>query len=147
MKEAWEIMVICSCAKKILQLRRLQKQSQPWEQLDAVIEEIMELMIRSAETASKERLSRRRAAAAAAAAAATARMEQMESSKDLFGIQEDFQQLRGEAHEQELMILQLRSLMQEHLSTSASQPASHVSAFIQAEERGAASFKFEFNVI
>ena len=27
----------------------------------------------------------------------------MESSKDLFGIQEDFQQPRGEAHEQELM--------------------------------------------
>jgi hypothetical protein len=48
-------------------------------------------------------------------------MEQMGSSRCLFGIQEDFQQLRGEAHEQELMILQLRSLMQEHLSTSASQ--------------------------
>jgi hypothetical protein len=31
--------------QKILQLRRLQKQSQPWEKLDAVIEEIMELMI------------------------------------------------------------------------------------------------------
>jgi hypothetical protein len=37
-----------------------------------------------------------------------------------------FQQLRWEAHEQELMILQLRSMMQEHLSTSASQPAIHV---------------------
>jgi hypothetical protein len=30
-------------------------------------------------------------------------MEQMGSSRYLFGIQEDFQQLRGEAHEQELM--------------------------------------------
>jgi hypothetical protein len=53
--------------QKNLQLRRLQKRSQPWEQLDAVIEEIMGLMIQSAKTASKERLSRRRAAVAAAA--------------------------------------------------------------------------------
>jgi hypothetical protein len=50
----------------------------------------------------------------------------MGSSRYFFGIQEDFHPLRGEAHEQELMILQLRILMQEHLSTSASQPASHV---------------------
>jgi hypothetical protein len=42
-----------------LQLRRLQKQDQPWEQLDEVIEEIMELMLKSADTASRERLSRR----------------------------------------------------------------------------------------
>jgi hypothetical protein len=42
------------------------------EQLDAVIEEIMELMLRSAETASKERLSRKEAAAAAEAEAAAA---------------------------------------------------------------------------
>jgi hypothetical protein len=52
--------------KKFLQLRRLQKQSQPLEQLDEVIEEIRRLMLRSAETASEERLSRREAAAAAA---------------------------------------------------------------------------------
>jgi hypothetical protein len=31
--------------QKNLQLRRLHEQSQPWEQLDEVIEEIMELMI------------------------------------------------------------------------------------------------------
>jgi hypothetical protein len=31
--------------QKFLQLRRLQKQDQPWEQLDEVIEEIMELML------------------------------------------------------------------------------------------------------
>jgi hypothetical protein len=70
-------------------------------------------------------------------------MEQMGSSRYLFGIQEDFQQLRGEAHEQELMILQLRSLMQEHLSMSASQPASHVSAHHsnRAFKRGATSFE------
>jgi hypothetical protein len=40
--------------QKFLQLRRLQKQDQPLEQLDAVIEEIRRLMLRSAETASKE---------------------------------------------------------------------------------------------
>jgi hypothetical protein len=31
-------------------------------------------------------------------------MERMNSSKDLFGIQEDFQTATGKAHEQELMI-------------------------------------------
>jgi hypothetical protein len=46
--------------QKFLQLRRLHEQSQPWEQLDEVIEEIRRLMLRSAETASEERLSRRR---------------------------------------------------------------------------------------
>jgi hypothetical protein len=50
--------------QKNLQLRRLHEQDQPWEQLDEVIKEIMELMIRSAETSSKEQLSRRKAAAA-----------------------------------------------------------------------------------
>jgi hypothetical protein len=75
-------------------------------------------------------------------------MEQMESSKDLFGIQEDFQQLRGEAHEQELMILQLRSMMQEHLSTQpASQPATSARMHSNLLKRGTASFKFELNVI
>jgi Cu2+-containing amine oxidase len=68
--------------RKFLQLGRLHEQSQPREQLDEVIDMIRELMIRSVETVSKERLSRRK-------------------------------------------------VMQEHLSTSASQPASHVSACIQ----------------
>jgi hypothetical protein len=54
------------CQKK-LQLRRLHEQSQPWEQLDEVIEEIMELMIRSADTVSKERLNRKKEAGAAVA--------------------------------------------------------------------------------
>jgi hypothetical protein len=49
--------------KKNLQLRRLHEQDQPREQLDTVIEEIMVLMIQSAETASEERLSRREEAA------------------------------------------------------------------------------------
>jgi hypothetical protein len=52
--------------QKFLQLRRLHEQSQPWEQLDEVIEEIRRLMLGSAETSSKERLGRREAAAAAA---------------------------------------------------------------------------------
>jgi hypothetical protein len=46
--------------RKFLQLRRLHEQSQPLEQLDEVIEEIRELMIRSAETVSKEKLSRKK---------------------------------------------------------------------------------------
>jgi hypothetical protein len=53
--------------QKFLQLRRLQKQDQPREQLDEVIEEIMELMVKTADTASKERPSRRKEAATTAA--------------------------------------------------------------------------------
>jgi hypothetical protein len=55
-------------SQKNLQLRRLQEQGQPLEQLDAVIEEIRRLMLRLAETASKERLSRRKEEAATTAA-------------------------------------------------------------------------------
>jgi hypothetical protein len=58
--------------RKFLQLRRLHEQGQPLEQLDEVIDMIRELMIRSAETVSKERLSRRKEAAAAAEATTTA---------------------------------------------------------------------------
>jgi hypothetical protein len=39
--------------QKFLQLRRLQKQSQPLEQLDQEIEDIRRMMVRSAETASR----------------------------------------------------------------------------------------------
>jgi hypothetical protein len=45
--------------QKFLQLRRLHKQSQPLEQLDKVIEEIRELMIRLAETTNEEKLSKK----------------------------------------------------------------------------------------
>jgi hypothetical protein len=58
--------------QKFLQLRRLHEQSQPLEQLDEVIEEIRRLMLRSAETASEERLSRRRSSSSSSAEAATA---------------------------------------------------------------------------
>jgi hypothetical protein len=48
---------------KELQQRGLHKESQPWEKLDKVIEEIRRLMLSSvAETASNERLSRRKPA-------------------------------------------------------------------------------------
>jgi hypothetical protein len=46
---------------KELQQRGLHKESQPWEQLDKVIEEIKRLMLSSTiETTSNERLSRRK---------------------------------------------------------------------------------------
>jgi hypothetical protein len=48
-----------------LQLRRLHEQSQAWDQLDEVIEEIRRLMLGSAQIASEERLSIREVAAAA----------------------------------------------------------------------------------
>jgi hypothetical protein len=60
--------------RKILQLRRLQKQSQPLEQLEEVIEKIRELMIRSAETASKEKLGRK-------ASSSSKEMERGDSSR------------------------------------------------------------------
>jgi hypothetical protein len=53
--------------QKILQLRRLHEKTQPWEQLDEVIKEIMELMLESAETASEEQLGRSKEATAAVA--------------------------------------------------------------------------------
>jgi hypothetical protein len=78
--------------RKFLQLGRLHEQNQPLEQLDEVIEMIRELMIRSAETANKEKLSREEeeATVATEAAVAAQEMEQMNNSRNLFGIQEDF---------------------------------------------------------
>jgi hypothetical protein len=43
------------CREEV-QWSKLQKESQPWEQLDEIIEEIRRLMIRSAEAVSKEKL-------------------------------------------------------------------------------------------
>jgi hypothetical protein len=51
----------------------------------------------------------------------------MGSSRYLFGIQEDFQQLRGEAHEQELMNFVAEEYdagASLHISQLASQPSS-----------------------
>jgi hypothetical protein len=62
-------------------------------------------------------------------------MEQMESSKDLFGIQE-------EAHEQELMIFAAVEYDAGASLHVASQPASHVNAHaFKAMKRGATSFE------
>jgi hypothetical protein len=110
-----------------------------------VIEEIMELMLRSAETASEERLSRKEAAAAAAAESSSNKQNGADGKLQIFVWDPGgFPTLRGEAHEQELMILQLRSLMQEHLSTSASQPASHVSECkFKAKREAQPHLKFE----
>jgi hypothetical protein len=74
----------------------------------------------------------------------------MNSSKDWFGIQEDFQNLRGEAHEKELMIfaaVEYDAGASLHVSQPTNQPRQ--CARIQRLKRGAASFKFksELNVI
>jgi hypothetical protein len=50
--------------QNLLQLGRLQRQSQPQEQLDREIEDIRRLMLRSAQTTSEEKLGREKAAAA-----------------------------------------------------------------------------------
>ena len=69
-------------------------------------------------------------------------MEQMESSKDLFGIQEDFQPLRGEAHEKELM-----NFAAEDYDAGASlhvggQPTSHVEGVhLKLRREAQSSFK------
>jgi hypothetical protein len=74
-----------------VQWRRLHKESQPWEQLDMIIEEIRRLMIRSAEAVSKGKLSRGEPAIAAGQQQQHQEaMEQMDNSKELFGIQVDF---------------------------------------------------------
>jgi hypothetical protein len=95
--------------QNILQLGRLQKLDQPLEQLDEVIIEIMELMLKSADTTSEEQLGRRKAAAAQ-----RKQQQQNGAHGELQRLVWDpggLQQATEEAHEQELMIFQLRSLM------------------------------------
>jgi hypothetical protein len=78
------------CREEV-QWSKLQKESQPWEQLDEIIEEIRRLMIRSAEAVSKEKLSRGEPAIAVGQQMQQQQvMEQMDNSKELFGIQVDF---------------------------------------------------------
>ena len=55
-----------SNGQNLLQLRRLQRQSQPQEQLDREIEDIRRLMLRSVQITSEEKLGREKAAVAAA---------------------------------------------------------------------------------
>jgi hypothetical protein len=93
------------CREEV-QWSRLQKESQPWEQLDEIIEEIRRLMIRSAEAVSEEKLSRGEPAIAAGQ-----QMQQQQRSSGADGQLQrtvwdpgGFQQPCWEAHEQELMI-------------------------------------------
>jgi hypothetical protein len=116
--------------QKFLQLRRLQEQDQPWEQLDKVIMEIMQLMLKSAQTASKEKLGRRKEAAAAAA---QRKQQQQQNGADgklqrLIWDPGGFPTATGEAHEQELMIFAAVEYDAGASLHAASQPASHVSA-------------------
>jgi hypothetical protein len=108
--------------KEELQQNMKHKESQPLEQLDREIEEIRRLMLRSAtETASEEKLSRRKPAIAAGRRSSNNNkaVEQMDNSKEQFGIQVDFNRA-WEAHEQELMnFSQQWSMMQEHRSNPA----------------------------
>jgi hypothetical protein len=69
----------------------------------------------------------------------------MDSSIDSFGIKEDFQQLRGQAHEQELMIfvaVEYDAGASLHVS---SQPATSARTHSKLKG-GTASFEFELNV-
>jgi hypothetical protein len=113
-----------------------------------VIEEIRRLMLRSAETASKEKLSRKKKAAAAAEAATTAGDGADEQLQRMIWDPGGFQQLRWEAHEQELMNFAAEEYdagASLHVSQPASQPR-QAHAF-KAEERRSPHLKFELNVI
>jgi hypothetical protein len=134
--------------RKFLQLRRLQKQDQPLEQLDEVIEEIRRLMLRSAETASKEQLSRKEEAIVAAA-----RKQQQGNGADeqlqrMILDPGGFQHQRWEAHEQELMNFAAEEYdvgESLHVIQPANQPCqAHT---FKAEERRNPHLKLELIVI
>jgi lipase chaperone LimK len=83
--------------QKFLQLRRLQQQNQPLEQLDEVIRgdhgadvEVSRYCQQGA-AGQKERKQQQQRSGSSS----SSRMEQMESSKDLFGTQEDSNSYRG----------------------------------------------------
>jgi hypothetical protein len=123
--------------QKFLQLGRLQKLNQ----LDAVIEEIREIMLKSADTVSKEKLNRQKEAIAA-------QRKQQQS-----GVDAKLQRLvwdpgGSEAHEQELMIF---AAMEYDAGTSlhaaASQPATSARVHSSIEGRRNLISIFEFNVI
>jgi hypothetical protein len=71
----------------------------------------------------------------------------MNSSKDLFGIQVDFQPLTGEAHEQELMNFAAVEYDAGASLHAASQPATSARMHSCAEREAQPHFKFEINVI
>jgi hypothetical protein len=125
---------------KYLQPRRLHEQDQPLEQMDAMIEEIRRLMLRSAETASEERLGRREA---------TAKTTQQQQQQQQDGADEQlqrmiwdpggFQHRIWEAHEQELM-----NFVAEEYDAGASSHVSHLATSANSNhvlKRGATSFE------
>jgi hypothetical protein len=76
--------------RKFLQLRRLHEQNQPLEQLDKVIMEIMQLMLKSTEITSEEKLRRRKKVAAA-----VAEWSRWEPPKIYLGSKRTSKQLQG----------------------------------------------------
>jgi hypothetical protein len=137
-----------SICRKILQQRRLHEQSQPLEQLDEVIEKIRRLMIESAETASKEKLGREATVASSKQQAAAQQGDGADEQLQKFVWDPGgFQQLRWEAHEQELMNFAAEEYdagASLHVNQPASQPTS---AHTFNEERRSliSNLKFECN--
>jgi hypothetical protein len=129
--------------RKFLQLRRLHEQSQPLEQLDEVIEEIRELMIRSAETASEEKLSREvEEEEAAAKQQGDGADEQLQKFVwDPGG----FPKLREEAHEQELMNFAAEEY-DAGASLHVSQPASQPRQRVHSRLKRGATLVFNFEI-
>jgi hypothetical protein len=84
------------CREEV-QWSRLQKESQPWEQLDEIIEEIRRLMIRSAEAGQQREAEQRRTCHSNREACNNINkaMDQMDNSRELFGIQVDFDSHAG----------------------------------------------------
>jgi hypothetical protein len=135
---------------KELQQRGLHKESQPWEQLDKVIEEIRRLMLSSAaETASNERLSRRKPTRAAGKK--KQQQQQQHSWKGADGQLQGkvwdpggFQSWRKGAHDQEIMIFPAEEYdagASLQLSISASQQA-HPARIHEKERRNPLIFQF-----
>jgi hypothetical protein len=139
-----------NCRKK-LQLRRLHEQSQPLEQLDEVIEEIREMMLGSAETVSKEKLSRRKEAAATAEAEAAATGDGADEQLQKFVWDPGgFPKLREEAHEQELMNFAAEEYdagASLHVSQPASQPRQRMHSKLKRGATLVFHFEFECNLM
>jgi hypothetical protein len=109
----------------------------------------MELMLKSADTASKEQLGRRKesSSSSAAEAAAAAEWSRWKAPKTCLGPRR-IPTATGEAHEQELMIFAAVEYDAGASLHAASQPASHVSAHaFKAEGRRSLILNLKLNVI
>jgi hypothetical protein len=133
-----------SHGQKFLQLWRLQQKNQPLEKLDEAIKEIMELMLKSAQTTSEEKMSRGKTAVAAQ----RKQQQQNGANGQLHTFVWDpggLPTITGEAHEQELMIFAAVEYDAGASLHAASQPHQHTR--IQRLKREAQPhFEFEFNV-